>query len=402
MASQTIPSSPAARLGARWASLRASWVWSVVLAPFIVTRLVWVLVAAFAQGVIQPNPTYLKYFQQGGQLTRVFLLDIFSHWDARFYLSIIKSGYSAQTDFANQYSNVAFLPLYPYLVKSVGWSGIHLPDSAYLAIGLLLSNLCFLAAMVLLYRLATRHLGLSETAARRGLALLFIYPASFFFSCFYTESLFLLLSLVGFTAAFERRWWQAGVAGALMALTRVQGLIAVAALGWIYMEARGWKLSRIRPDSLWFALAPAALLAHLTYLYTLTGRFLAPWEAQVAWERNKYGLLHGLWLQISSPSLDVFKIDGLLMLFFLACGVYLLWKTPFKSFGIYAILMCLLPVLTGMLISGTRYVAVVFPVFLLLGEKLDRRDGPYHLLLAAWFALQILYFAGWVNYYWVA
>lgn len=400
---RSLPFFSAARawLGVRWNALRASWVWSVVLVPFLLTRLAWVLAAAFARGAFQPNPTYQHYFQQGGQLTRFFWLDIFAHWDARFYLSIIKEGYSTTTDFANQYSNTAFLPLYPYLVKSIGWLGVDLPDAAYLGIGILLSNLCFLAAAVLLYRLAVRHLGLSEAAAGRGLALLFVYPASFFFSCFYTESLFLLLALIGFTAAFERRWWLVGIASALLVLTRVQGVIVVGALAWMYMEARGWRLREIRADALGFGLAPAALLAHLYYLYTLTGRFLAPLEAQVAWGRNKYGLLEGLWMQINAPALDVFKIDGLLMLFFLGCGIYLLWKQPVKALGLYAILMSVAPALTGMLISGTRYIVVVFPVFLLLGQKLERRE-PYDLLRILWFTLQILYFAGWAMYYWVA
>src|SRR5512133_774560 len=101
---QTLSStSTRARLSVQWEKVRASWVWSVVLLPFILTRLACVLVAAFAQGTFQPNPTYLKFFQQGGQLTRIFLLDIFAHWDARFYLSIIKDGYSSLTDFSNHY-----------------------------------------------------------------------------------------------------------------------------------------------------------------------------------------------------------------------------------------------------------------------------------------------------------
>lgn len=390
-----------ARLSVEWASLRAAWVWNAVLVPFALTRLAWILAAALARGLFQYNPTYLKYYQQGGQLTHIFLLDIFAHWDAGFYLQIIKQGYSSLTDFANHYSSVAFFPLYPYLVKSIGWLGVRLPDGAYVLIGELLSNLCFLAAMVLLYRLATRHLGMSDKAARRALILVYVYPASFFFSSFYSESLFLLLTVLGFTAAFERRWWLVGVAGMLIVLTRVQGLLAFAALGWIYMEARGWRLRDIRADALWFGLAPAALLAHLYYLYTLTGRFLAPLEAQVAWERNKYGLLNGLWLQINGPELDVYKIDGLMILFFLGCGIYMLWKLPSKSYGIYTILMCVVPVLTGMLISGTRYIGVVFPVFLLLGQKLENREA-YDLLRILWFTLQIVYFAGWALHYWVS
>jgi hypothetical protein len=167
------------------------------------------------------------------------------------------------------------------------------------------------------------------------------------------------------------------------------------------MESRGWRLRDIRADVLWFGLAPAALLGHLYYLYTLTGRFLAPLEAQVAWGRNKYGLLEGLWLQISGPELDVFKLDGIFMLAFLALGIYMLWKLPSKSYGIYTILMCLVPVLTGMLISGTRYIVVVFPVFLLLGRMLEKREA-FDLTRTLFFTLQILYFAGWALYYWVS
>jgi hypothetical protein len=262
--------------------------------------------------------------------------------------------------------------------------------------------------MILVYRLATRHLGLSETAVKRGLGLWFVFPASFIFSCFYTESLFLFLTVLGFTAAFERRWWLVGVTAALVMLTRVQGALVVAALGWLYLESRGWRLHDIRLDGAWFGLAPAALLAHLAYIYSLTGHFLAPIEAQVAWNRNKYGVLEGLWYQLSGPTLDVYKIDALMMLFFIACGVWMLWKRvgpdarlSWKALGLFTIFMSFMPAMTGMVYSGTRYIAVVFPVFLLLGEKLERKDW-YNLLWAVWFALQILYFAGWANYYWVA
>lgn len=380
--------------------LRAPWFLNAVLAPFLWTRLAWILAAAFARGSFEPNPTYLKYAQQGGIHTRVFLLDIFAHWDAGYYLTIIKDGYWGVTDLAHQYSNVAFYPLYPYLVKSIGWLGIPLPTAGYLIIGLLLSNICFLASAVLLYRLAVERLGMSDTAAQRALILMFVYPASFIFSCFYTESLFLLLTLLGFKAALDHRWWQVGLVSGLLVLTRAQGLVVVGILGLIYLEEHQWKIKTISADILWFGLAPLALGAHLFYLYGITGNFLAPYQAVQAWGRTSSGFLTGILDQVSGSQLDVYKIDLALILFFLVCGFYMLRKFP-RIFGIYTLLLCLLPLSTGLLASISRYIVVVFPVYLLLGKELERHDNAYKFLAAIWFTLQVLYFAGWANYYWI-
>lgn len=388
------------RLTGWWAALRATWYGSAVLVPFAFTRLAWVLAAAFARGTLAPNPTYQRYAQQGGIHTRIFLLDIFAHWDAGFYLSIIKDGYWSTRDFTSQYSNTAFYPLYPYLVKSIGWLGINVPTSGYLAIGLLLSNLCFLGSMALLYRLAVGPLKISDAAARRAILLLMVFPSSFFFSSFYNESLFLFLAVLGFWAAHEQRWWLVGVACALAVLTRVQGLLVLAALGWMYMAQRGWRLRAVRADILWFLLAPLGLGVHFYTLYRLTGDFFAPFSAQVAWKRNVYGLFEGLWMQVNAPALDVYKIDAAVILLFLVCGIWMLRRYP-RAYGIFTILMSVIPVLTGLVTGGTRYVLAIFPVFLLLGERLENRRW-FELVLVLSFTLQILYFAAWANYYFVA
>ncbi len=191
-----------------------NWFWSVILFPFLVTRAIWILVAYFAYNNYLPNPSYLSYFKRGYFLTRIFPLDIFTRWDSKWYLSIIKTGYQASANFTTTYSNLAFFPLYPYLVKCVGWLGVQLPDSLYIFIGLLLSNLFFLASAALLYRLIISSLDFDEDIARRALTLLIVFPVSFFFSAFYPESLFLLLTLLGFTFAVEENWaWTGNLRG---------------------------------------------------------------------------------------------------------------------------------------------------------------------------------------------
>lgn len=377
-----------------------NWLWETILFPFLVTRFVWELVAYFAYGNYQPNPSYLRYVQRGFFITHIFPLDIFARWDSSWYFSIIKIGYQASADLRTAYSNMAYFPLYPYLVKSLGWFGVQLPDGFYVLVGVLLSNLFFLVAMALLYRLIVASLGFSETVARRALVLSFVFPAGFFFSSFYPESLFLLLAVAGFTFALQDEWLPTAICAALAVLTKSQGVILLAALGWLYMERRNWSLREIRPSVAWFVLAPLALSLHFYYLYLKSGHPLAVFDAMAAWGRNQ-SIFTNPFQNLTGPSLDVFKIDLVFLVIFVLCSIYMLWKWPVKAYGIFALLMCLLPVFTGLLVSVSRYLAVIFPVFIMLGEKLERREG-YDFLKAAWFALQIIYFAGWVNYYWIA
>lgn len=378
----------------------ANWFWEFVLFPFLLTRLVWEVVAYFSVGNFQPNPTYLSYFQRGFFLTRIFPIDIFTRWDSQIYFSIIKGGYSPSSDLEKVFSNIAFFPLYPYLVKSVGWLGIELPDGFYVVLGVVLSNLFFLVSAALFYYLIVRLLAIPEAAARRSIYLLFAFPSSFYFSSFYPESLFFLLTLAGFIFALEDKWLPAGICAALAVLTRAQGLVLFFALVWVYMEKRGWKLRDIKLSFLWFALVPIALSAHIYNIYQKTGSFFALIEVQSAWGRNQ-NWFDGILENINGPSLDVFKIDLILVTFFLFCSVFILKKYKIKALGILALLMCLMPLATGSLISISRFMLVVFPVFILLGEILEKREYFYGLMIL-WFALQIIYFSAWVNYYWIA
>lgn len=372
-----------------------------VLLPFAITRVIWVLVGYFAYGNFVTNPSYEKYYRQGFFLTRYFILDIFARWDARWYLSIVRDGYQPSADLTQYYSNLAFFPLYPYLVKSLGWLGLTLPNAFYIAVGLALSNLLFILSMALLYRMVVVDLGLGAEAAGRTLGLIFVFPAGFFFASFYTESLFLFLAVLGFTFALRENWAGTGIAAALGVLTRSQGVALLLALGWLYMEKRKWRLREVRPSVGWFALAPLGLAAHFFHLYRISGRPLAVLDAMSAWGRiSIYNLSEPL-RNLQSPRLDVFKLDLVLFVLFLAGSLYMMWKWKWKAFGVFALLMCFLPVYTGLLISISRYMAVIFPVFILMGEKLEDRR-LYDGLRAVWLALQVIYFAGFVNYYWIA
>ena len=57
---------------------------------------------------------------------------------------------------------------------------------------------------------------IEEKTAGRTLALIFAFPASFFFASFYTESLFLFLAVLGFTLALQEKWGWTGLVAKLI------------------------------------------------------------------------------------------------------------------------------------------------------------------------------------------
>ena len=103
------------------------------------------------------------------------------------------------------------------------------PTPANLALaGILTSNVCFVAAIPLLVRLAAPRLG--TEGARTTALLLCVVPFGFFFNAAYTESLFLLLILGAFSCAGRGWWWAAGAIAGLAAGTRLVGLALAPAL----------------------------------------------------------------------------------------------------------------------------------------------------------------------------
>ena len=120
-----------------------------------------------------------------------------------------------------------------------------------------------------------------------------------------------------------------------------------------------------------------------------------------AWGRKTGSEKSSFFWNTFEPTLNVVKFDLFFLVVFSFLSLYILWKWRTKAFGIFALLMCVMPLYSGVLASGTRYMMLVFPVFIFLGQAL-KNQYTYKALLAFWFTIQIIYFAGWANYYWIA
>src|SRR5207249_8690012 len=153
--------------------------------------------------------------------------DPFTRWDSGWLSGIARNGYAYVAGGRN---NLAYFPMYPLLMRYVGRLFGRTSADVYLG-GIVVSWAAFILAMVALYYLA--RLDVPARRAERAVLLTAIFPFAFFFGVVYTESLFLLLTIVSFYGFRTRQWIVGGIAGALATATRVNGILMLPALVWL-------------------------------------------------------------------------------------------------------------------------------------------------------------------------
>lgn len=334
-----------------------------------------------------------------------------ARWDSVWYLTIAKDGYGS----AHSHAQAAFYPLYPSLMRVLGW----VVGSPLLA-GILVSLACFLGALVLLHRLAALELG--ERDARGTVLLVAFFPTAFFFSAVYSESLFLLVSVGAFLAARRGRWAWAGALGGLAALTRNSGVLLLVPLVILFVQQERHG-RRVR--ALWLALVPLGLAVYLGYSAIALGDALAPYHAQALWLRHfeplgaLVGGVRAAWLGLrqlvhGSPTPryfgenggDPFQVggDSLMLLGFLVFALLAcagaLRRLPL-AYGVYAAVALATtlsyPLDAQPLMSLPRYMLVLFPLHMWLARWTGERRGVERAVgvSAVLLGLFAAYFAHW-------
>jgi hypothetical protein len=282
--------------------------------------------------------------------------------DGSWYLSIARDGYEKRPFTIEKAYNWAFFPLYPLTVRAVAsFTG------NYRLVAIALSNLFFFLALIALHKTVLAF-GYDQPLANRAIFYLAAFPTSYFFSLPWTTSLFLLLAASSFLAAKRGVWWMAGVCAGLASATRYEGLFLLPALLIFY-----WQCSqpfKLRPNILWLLLAPTGLLAFMAYLYAITGNALAFVDAQEAWKVRRGFFLRPLAEFIVSPSelsagWNFRLLNFIAAMMALLCAVVWLRRREW-AWAFYILVSVITPLSTATLEGHARYVAVLFPVFVML------------------------------------
>ncbi|MGW1889587.1 hypothetical protein ACWCP6_04895 [Streptomyces sp. NPDC002004] len=200
-------------------------------------------------------------------------------WDSNWYLGIADQGYTHRLGTAYNANNLAFFPLYPFLVKAVA----AVTPGSRGTVGLLLAMGFSLVAAWGVFAVGHRLHG--QRAGTLLAVLWAAFPVGIVQWMGYTESLFTALTAWSLYAVLTGRWLWAGSLAALAGLTRPTGIALAAAVTVPALLAlrRGFS-ARILAAAV---LAPLGWLAYVGWV----GRRLHRWDGYFAVQE----LWHNQW-----------------------------------------------------------------------------------------------------------
>lgn len=292
------------------------------------------------------------------------VLNNLSHWDGRWYLRIASEGYTLKS--------TAFFPLYPMMIRLLGCAGIP-PEWS----GIIISNLCFLIACFLFYRLLKDDT--DEETAARAVWYMAVFPTAFFFSAVYSESLYLALVLGAFYFARRAQWPVCALMGILASSTRNTGLLLVIPLSIIYLRAKDYNIRKLRPDILYLALIPIGLAAYMVFLWKTFHNPLVFVAAQQFWNRSFSPPWTNIFLTWRNINSNYFMARNLIDLCFTAIALVLTLMGAKRlriEYLAYLILGMLVPLFSKApqagLYSMPRFLLVLFPLYIIMSGLFKR------------------------------
>lgn len=306
-----------------------------------------------------------------------------NQWDVVWFLRIARHGYVGNGE--DPVLSSAFFPLYPLVVHLFD---LVLPGGTLLA-AMVVSALAYLGVLTVLHRLATVEF--DRTVAGRTVCCLAMFPTAFFMVAGYNMSLAMLLVLGSVYALRRERWAIAAGLAALATATRSSAMVLLIAFGWEYLRRYG---PRPRLALLAVAAVPIGLAGYAITLWLEVGEPLAFVRAQTAWRRHLDWPWNGI---LTAARLAIAPGDAphmrLLQCFDLIAVCFVLAVLAMTVFGpvrmrrdqwVYLVIGCCLTALIidfpssrpdlPVLVSATRLVLEVFPVFMVMGRVL--RPGP--------------------------
>lgn len=309
------------------------------------------------------------------------LMWMWANLDGNHYLSIARNGYY---EFES-----GFFPLYPLTIRLI----TKVTGLPYLLSALTITYVSFLMFLLVLNRLLS--LDFKKDSIIQTMLWLVVFPVSFYLLAVYNDSMFLFLTVTCFYLARKQRWWFAGIAGGLAALTRFAGLALLPAL-----LVEWWLGKRIRRDLIPLILIPLATLGYFLYIHVWEGNWNLFVTSMGVWRQDRFVLP----FQTAYRYFKIFTSvppDSLMYLVALAefsavvFAIVVLVK-GFKlvrlSYWVYASVYLLIPMSGGTFQGMPRYIIHAFPVILIFSQLMTKSRWRY-LVMAGFFILQLIFMA---------
>ncbi len=338
---------------------------------------------------------YVAHLQTGGQPGLAAYAEALCRWDCLWYVDIAQAGYDPHPNNEGQ-AAWAFFPLLPLLLGLLQrLSGLTAP-LAGLGLGAFATGVAAIASWPLFAG--------NRRAYVVAAVLLLAGPGAVYFTTGYSESLFVLFTVLAFAALQRDEYVAAGLATACLSATRLVGIVMVLVIVLHAVLAASRRGCRWRdvPTALLgdgrllfgIALAPLGLFAYMAWLYLTVGDALAFMRAQEAWGRYLDWPWLQLWEGLTSSFLAyvIWSISAVVGLLLAA----LLLARRRATEGLFCGLGLVIPLSSGV-ISMPRFIAGQFPFYLLLGKAASRRGWHAALASLAAVALGYLSALGWLS-----
>ncbi|KTD60695.1 glycosyltransferase family 39 protein [Legionella shakespearei] len=328
---------------------------AVLLRPFVAIAIFFML------GKLFYSVVYLTMLKK--HMIDTDLLHNICHWDCDWYKSIIYHGYDQSTEvrhnefFAGQF-NWPFFPLFPLLAK--GLIAVFKTEWSVLVF----NQILLFSSMLLLYNYAQKQY--TPKTALMAACLLGISCENIYIFTFYTESLFLFLSLSVLYYLIRERYILAALCCGLLSATRIQGCIMVIPLLYEYWKNQQYSLSVKNVSSILLLglLSLSGLLLFMVYLKILTNDFLMFYHIQVAWGRFHQSWWNPIKALMSLKAKGINKIFPVLSL----CVIYFFYKHKKIKELLFFSLCFLLPIMSQNLMGYTRYFFANYASYLFLAH----------------------------------
>jgi len=354
-----------------------------VLSFFVIWRIV---LFTFVLLALSSLPLQMNYL--GGGLSNYLkspLLWAWSNFDGEHYIRIAHQGYGDLTYF--------FFPVYPQVVSYL--SGFFADNIvSYVISGLLVSNLSFIVGLLGFVKLI--NIDYKKKVVFISLCLLLLFPTSFYFGSVYTESLFFALIIWSFYFARRRKWFLAGVLGAISTATRITGLALIPAyLIEIWLQKKQDGRYNLLSPMMGVLIIPLGILIYMFYLNNQVGDPLIFFHSlnQVFGEQRSTQLVmlpqvfyRYVFKILPSISYSYFPVVFTTWLEFVVALVFLLvsiigFVELRKSYVVFLFFGYLIPTFSGSFSSLPRYVLVLFPFYILMAIYLSKRSKFLQILV---------------------
>jgi len=322
------------------------------------------------------------------------IFGVWQRFDVIHYLRIASEGYSST------YLAV-FPPLYPLLIRMTS----ILTRGDILIGALVASNVSCIFLLIALYKLMVED-GFGRDKAIRASLYLLAFPTAFFLMAPYSESLFLLLTIVTFREARQGRWIRASLAGLAASLTRVTGVCLVFVIAIELLRQSSWRPLKLGWRILYAsspALGVGSFLAWQTFQQNISLQDLQ-WRY---WHRLPSFPWKGIMLTLERIGEGIAShieyLDLAVILLMLVLGVVIIKRLSI-TYTVYfwsTLIFNLSQIRIGQPLSGqARFCITLFPAFIIMAV-LARSSWINRLILYPSLILMMFYAGQFVMWGWV-